>query len=145
MGRCLWRPPTCRGLDRRPRHGCYWSAVSGAGCGRLGRPKSTCDPGALTASLYPARAQTRMNQVSVPILILQFSCPPLLNLLIGWFLFKKKTKEERRGVVDASSCLYKLTLLTNSTNRVERTNLQLRKISFIQAILRWQTRVSKAP
>lgn len=59
--RCSWRPPTCRGPGRRPRHGCCWLAESGAGCDHLGLPGSACDPEALTASLYPVRPQTRMH------------------------------------------------------------------------------------
>lgn len=57
----LWCPPTCHGLGRRPRRGCCWLAGNGAGCDRLGRPRSTCGPGALTASLYPVRPNTRTH------------------------------------------------------------------------------------
>lgn len=60
----LWCPPTCHGLGRRPRRGCYWLAGNGAGCDLLGRPRSTCGPEALTASLYPVRPYTRTHGCS---------------------------------------------------------------------------------
>lgn len=51
----MWCSSTCRDRGRRPTRGCCLLAESGAGCDPLGRPASTCDPEALTASLYPAR------------------------------------------------------------------------------------------
>lgn len=55
---CRSCQPTCHGLGRHPRLGCYWLAGNGAGYDHLGQPGLTCDPEALAASLYPERPET---------------------------------------------------------------------------------------